>query len=253
MSLTYRLHRYDALGSTNDEAKRLAELGAPEGTAVLAETQTAGRGRAGRTWITPRGAAIALSIILRPQKAPDPQRLPAQVTHIALLGGLAVLEGIRRTTALDPRLKWPNDVLVRGKKVAGVLAEAGFSGEALEYAVLGMGVNVNAGPPPELRLEYEATSLAAEHGSLLDREVLTQAILSTLDQRYPQIGTPDLAAAWSQNLAMRGEQVQVTGGAETLAGVLESVRDDGALVLRLADGTARTIVSGDVRLRAASP
>jgi BirA family biotin operon repressor/biotin-[acetyl-CoA-carboxylase] ligase len=247
MSLAYRIHRHDTLGSTNDEAKRLADLGEPEGTVVTAETQTAGRGRSGRAWVTPRGAAIAMSVVLRPAA-----RLPAAaLTHVALLGGLATAEAIEQTLSLRPALKWPNDVMVRGKKVAGVLAEARFSGDRLEYAILGIGVNVNAGPPPELRLEYETTSLMAEQGSPLDRESLEQAILSALDARYAQLGAPALASAWSERLAMRGEAVRVIGPAETVTGVLEAVRDDGALILRMEDGAPRIVLAGDVHLRGA--
>jgi BirA family biotin operon repressor/biotin-[acetyl-CoA-carboxylase] ligase len=243
MPLKYRIHHYDLIGSTNDEAKRLADLGEPEGTVVSAAAQSAGRGRAGRAWITPRDSAIAMSVVLRPRIA------TARLAQVALLGGLAAVEGIQRSTSLHPELKWPNDVLVRGKKAAGVLAEAGFAGDRLEYAILGIGVNVNAGPPPELRLEYETTCLRVEHGAALDPAVLRQAILSALDQRYPQLGTPALGRAWSERLAMRGQAVRVVGVAETVAGVLEDVDDDGALVLRMEDGRTRTILAGDVHLR----
>jgi BirA family biotin operon repressor/biotin-[acetyl-CoA-carboxylase] ligase len=245
MALHYQIHRHDSLGSTNDEAKRLALLGEPEGTLVVADTQTAGRGRTGRQWVTPPGAAIALSLILRPQIA------LSHTTQLSLLGGLAVLEGIQKFSALPIQLKWPNDVLVRGRKVAGVLVEAGFVGNVLEYVVLGIGVNVNGGPPPELRLDYEATTLAGELGTPLDREAVTQSILSALDRRYPQLGTPDLASAWWEHLAMRGQAVRVLGMLETLEGQLLGVKGDGALVIQLANGDTRTILSGDVHLREA--
>jgi len=245
MPLTYRIRHYDTIGSTNDEAKRLASLGEPEGTVVSADEQTAGRGRSGRTWITPPGAAIAMSIILRP-------RIPAiHSTQIALLGGLAVLEGIRRIVDLPAQIKWPNDVLVRGKKVAGVLAEATFAGETLESVVLGMGVNVNAGPPPDFKLEYAATSLAAESGCLLDREAVMNAILAAFDARYPQLGRPELAGAWSEHLAMRGEQVRVAGMTETIIGTLDGVTGSGAIIIRLESGEARMLLAGDVHLRGA--
>lgn len=241
--MNYRFYRHKTLASTNDEAKRLAALGEPEGAVVVADTQTAGRGRSGRAWITPPGAAIAMSIILRPHI------LPAHTTQIALLGGLAAREGIFRVTGLPAQIKWPNDVLVRGKKVAGVLAEAAFDGERTEYVVLGIGVNVNDGPPPDLSLEYPATSLAAETGSEVERDSVMGAILSALNDHYSQLGTPVLTAALSEHLAMRGQAVQVIGVTETITGQLEGVTGEGALVVRLNNGEIRMILAGDVHLR----
>ncbi len=241
--MNFKFHHFDSIGSTNDEAKRLAGLGEPEGTVVTAETQTAGRGRSGRGWVTPKGAAIAMSLILRPQVA------ALQAAQVALLGGLAVSEGVRKLVDLPMQIKWPNDVLVRGKKVAGVLAEAAYSGDTLEYIVLGMGVNVNGGPPSDIKLEYEATSLAAEVGSPLDREAVMNSILAAFEARYSTLGTTTLAEAWEAHLAMRGEQVRVVGLTETITGQLESVTRDGALVLRLENGEKRTILAGDVHLR----
>jgi len=243
MGLRYRIHHHDTIDSTNDEARRLASRGEPEGAVAAADSQTAGRGRSGRAWITPPGAAIAMSIVLRPRVSAN------RTTQIALLGGLAVLEGIRRVVDLPMQIKWPNDVLVRGKKVAGVLAEASFAGDKMEYVVLGIGVNVNDGPPPDSNLEYAATSLATESGSALDRESVMNAILSAFAERYPLLGTPALSALWSNHLAMRGQPVRVIGLAETIVGTLESVTDEGAIVVRFDDGSSRTILAGDVHLR----
>lgn len=243
MPFTYRFYRHASLGSTNTEAQRLASLGEPEGAVVMADTQTAGRGRSGRGWVTPPGAALAMTLLLRPQL------VTAQTSQIALLGGLAVLEGIQQASGLKPQLKWPNDVLLHGKKVAGVLAEAAFTGNQLDYVVLGMGVNINSGPPPDLLTEYAATSLAAEAGAPCDREAIAQAILAAFAQRYPQLGTPALAQAWSGHLAMRGQPVKVVGPAETVEGVLLDVRADGALILQLANGATHTVLAGDVHLR----
>jgi len=241
--LTYKIQRFESLDSTNDEAKRLAVAGEPEGTVIVADTQTAGRGRSGRQWLTPRGVAVALSLILRPQMA------HMHTTQVALLGGLAALEGIQTVTGLPVKLKWPNDVLVNGKKVAGVLAETGFAGNVLDYVVLGIGVNVNGGPPPGLRLDYEAASLADLYGARLDREVLLQSILAAFNYHYPQLGTPDLAQRWSDCLAMQGERVRVVGMLETISGQLLGVKADGALLIQLASGETRTILAGDVHLR----
>lgn len=239
-----KVYRYDTIGSTNDEAKRLAALGEPEGTLVAADSQTAGRGRSGRPWITPPGSALALTLILRPT-------IPAvHTSQIALLGGLAVVEGIQTTTGLRPQLKWPNDVLISGKKVCGVLAEAAFAGDKLDFVVLGLGVNVNASPPAGLTLAYPVTCLAAEVGHPLDREALMEAILNSFDAHYPQLGLPGLTAAWSEHLAMRGQTVQVVGGeAGAVAGRLEGVTGEGAIVLRLESGETCALVAGELHLR----
>ncbi len=240
----HRYYRYESLGSTNDEARRLAALGEPEVAVVVAEVQTAGRGRVGRVWVTPPRGAVAMSLILRPRVA------PAQLTQMAMLGGLAVAEGIRATCGVAAELKWPNDVLVAGRKVAGVLAEASFAGEQLDWVVLGMGVNVNAGPPAvALDASRAATCLAAEAGYLLERESVMSAILSAFDVRYAQLGTPALAAAWEGLLAMRGKRVEARGPAGTVTGRLEGVTAEGAAVLRLASGESRVILAGDMHLR----
>ena len=242
---SHRLYRYETIGSTNDEAKRLALLGEPDGTLVVADSQTSGRGRSGRLWVTPPGAAIAMTLILRPV-------VPTfQLTQVALLGGLAVLEGIEQAAGLTAKLKWPNDVLIHDKKVAGVLAEAAFTGDKLESVVLGIGVNVNIGPPPDLKLDYPATCLADEVGHPLDREAILNAILTAFDARYSQLGAPTLKQAWAKHLAMIGKTVKVIGPGETVVGRLEGVTEDGAIVIRLESGERRTVLAGDVHLREA--
>lgn len=238
-----RVYRYSTLGSTNDEAKRLAMLGEPNGTLVVADIQTAGRGRSGRQWVTPPGAAIAMSLILHP---PIPS---FQIAQVALLGGLAALEGIEQTTGLTAQLKWPNDVLINGRKVAGVLAEATFTGDKLESVVVGIGVNVNAGPPLDLKLDYPATCLAVEVGHPLDREPLVNAIVTAFDARYQQLGTAALRQAWAKHLAMFGKMVKAIGPGETVFGTLEGVTDEGAVVILLESGERRTVLAGDVHLR----
>jgi len=238
------IYRHRVIDSTNDEAKRLIEKGEPHGTLIIADEQTAGRGRSGRTWVTPPMSAIAMSLILRPTA---PAHL--HLTQISLLGGLAVLEGIKRATNLTPQLKWPNDVLINGKKVAGVLAESLFVGDRLEAVIVGMGVNVNAAPPSDLKLEYPATCLADALGRHVDREALIAAILESFDARYSQLGTPLLTEAWSAHLAMKGQEVQVVGITDTIRGRLEGVTGEGALLIRLASGEIKTILTGDVHLR----
>ncbi|MBI5349392.1 MAG: biotin--[acetyl-CoA-carboxylase] ligase [Chloroflexi bacterium] len=295
-----QIYYHRVIDSTNDEAKRLIEKGEPHGTLIIADEQTAGRGRSGRSWVTPPMSAVAMSLILRPT-APAPLHL----TQISLLGGLVVLEGIRKVSSQQSgvgaslalaqrgdrkgaplhfekilrkimesksltsvnvlptrsargasqdvdsvKLKWPNDVLINGSKVAGVLAESLFVGDRLEAVIVGMGVNVNAAPPPDLKLEYPATCLADVLGHQVNRENLITAIIESFDARYSQLGTKDLTEAWSAHLAMKGQGVQVLGITETTSGTLEGVTSEGALLIRLATGEIKTILAGDVHLRA---
>ncbi len=241
------VYLYRTIGSTNDEAKLLADSGAPEGLLVVAEEQTAGRGRTGRSWITPLGQAIAISLVLRPN------RLPAdQATQLTMLAGLAVCQAVEQVTALRPQLKWPNDILLSGKKVGGLLLETALRGDQLDYAVLGLGLNVSFAPPPEA-VDFPATSLQAEAHAEVERLPLLHGILEQVEALYPQVGDPNLSLyqAWSARLAMVGEAIVVRTAEGDQAGVLEGATPDGALLLKQADGQTLKLLAGDVRLRPA--
>jgi len=242
------IYLYRTIGSTNDEAKLLADSGAPEGLLVIAEEQTAGRGRLGRTWITPLGQALAISLVLRPGHLPVDQ-----ATQLTMLAGLAVCQAVEQVTGLQPQLKWPNDVLLSGKKVAGLLLETALRGDQLDYAVLGIGLNVNFAPPPET-VDFPATSLQAEARTELDRLLVLRALLERLAALYPEVGTPDQALyqAWSARLALVGQAIVVRTADGDQSGVLEGVTPEGALLLKLAGGQTIKLLAGDVRLRPAS-
>lgn len=231
---------FPVVGSTNDEALRLAEAGAPEGALVVADAQSAGRGRAGRGWHTPPGTALAFSVILRPGVG--------HLSRVALLGGLAAAEAIEAVAGLRATLKWPNDVWVNGRKVAGVLAESSLQEATVAHVVLGVGVNVNAGPPPDSTYEYPVTHLSAEAGRPLDRLALLASIVRRLGEWYAEIGSERVRQAWSARLQWRGERVAVG----SLVGMAEGVDDDGALRIRLDSGEVRRAVAGDVHLRPVS-
>jgi BirA family biotin operon repressor/biotin-[acetyl-CoA-carboxylase] ligase len=223
-----------------DELAALAEQGAEEGTVVLAEAQTAGRGRAGRTWQSAPGTAILLSVLLRPTVSPD--RLGA----LPLVVGLAVAEAIEAKTGLSPRLKWPNDLLLNGGKVAGILTTARSDGAA-SRVIVGLGLNVSAAPD---QLPEGATSLAVGAGLTPDRDALLAAILARLDASYRRFersaGDFD-RAAWLARAAFLGERVRVETGERTHDGLLVGVDRDGALILEEDDGGRRRLVVGDVR------
>ncbi|MBF8285658.1 MAG: Biotin--[acetyl-CoA-carboxylase] ligase [Anaerolineales bacterium] len=236
------IYLFQQIGSTNEEARRLAEGGGQEGLIVVAEEQTAGRGRAGRKWITPAGSAIAFSLILRP---PLP---PARSARLTMLAGVAACEAIEQTTGLRAELKWPNDVLIAGKKVAGILSESAVLGDQLEYAVLGLGLNVSFAPLAA-EVDFPATSLQAEAGREVDRLKLLRAILTGLEAHYPFLMDERLYQNWRARLAMMGRPALAHTESGAHRGRAEGVDADGALIFRLDSGEALRLTAGDVRLR----
>lgn len=227
-------------GSTNDDALLLATQGALDGWLVLAEEQTQGRGRSQRRWVTATGAALAFSLLLRPSAVEQ-----AHIGRFTALGALSVQQ-VLSELGLSAQIKWPNDVLVNGKKVCGVLAETLWQGNQAEAVILGVGVNVRAGAVPPLEeLQFPATSVEDVLGHSIGREVLLRSILEKLFAWRRQLGEAEFLAAWQSVLAFRGQQVQVGG----VIGLLESLTPDGSLLLRLEDGSSAVVMVGDVHLR----
>ncbi len=221
-----------ATGSTNADALDWLRQGAPTGSLVLADEQLQGRGRLGRGWHTPAGAALALSIVLRPES----QDLP----RLTMAGALAIAAMADEAGARDVSLKWPNDVQVGGLKLAGVLSEALWQGDRLAGAVLGMGVNVRVdfrGSP----LEEQAISLEMACGCSLDRARLLALLVNHADVLLQQAGGDALYRAWRQRLKLPTSRVEVNG----LQGFIEGVDRDGALLLRAETGQLHTLYSGE--------
>ncbi|MFP3897168.1 MAG: biotin--[acetyl-CoA-carboxylase] ligase [Anaerolineales bacterium] len=239
-----RIEIHEEIPSTNPRAMALAERGAPEGTLVLAESQTAGRGRLGRRWFAPPYSSLLMSLLLRPPLE------PAQAQRTTMLCSLAIVEGVAALSGLTPRLKWPNDILLGEKKVGGVLTELGVARHHLDHVVVGMGLNVNvemADLPP---VASPATSLLQEVGHPLSRLDLLVAILERLDARYGQLlAGCSPHAAWREHLATLGQPVRVGTRNEVIEGVAEDVDADGALLVRTDHGARRRILVGDVTLR----
>ena len=234
-----RIRFFQELGSTMDEAARQGEAGVEEGAVVVAETQTASRGRLGRSWVS-RPGNLYLSVLFYPTL----QTLP----FLSSLAGVAVVRAISRVTALQPRIKWPNDVLLEGKKVAGVLVESAIAGDMIRYAVVGVGINVALDTEDLGELSTLATSLQAAGGEV-SREDLLRYLLQELDALYLQLGqgqTP--LTEWAGLMDTLGQRVQVSGRGETLIGVAEGLDDVGNLRLRLDDGRTVTVTAGDVTL-----
>lgn len=240
------LRVFQTLGSTNAEALAWASAGAQDLSLVVADQQTAGRGRSGRSWSTPAGSALALSMIIR-----NESESVQSTGRLAGLGAMAVADACEGLS-LEPRIKWPNDVLLQGKKVAGVLVEALWTGNSLEAAVVGIGINVLSGsvPSPE-SVRYPATSLEAHAASLPDRIQVLRLVVTSLIERRSQVQANDFLATWNERLAFRDKDVVLSGeGLETIQGRLDGLDPDGSLRLVTAEGT-RHFPIGEVRLVAA--
>jgi BirA family biotin operon repressor/biotin-[acetyl-CoA-carboxylase] ligase len=237
---------FDSIGSTNDEALAWATEGAADLSLVIADEQIAGRGRAGRKWATPPGAALAFSLILRP--APIEAESPSLFTG---LGALALVDALKKYE-LAAQIKWPNDVLLNRKKCAGILVESVWTGEALDAVVLGMGVNVLAASvPPANEVLFPATSVEAELGRPVDRAELLRAIIESLLKWRPTIASGELVKAWEEALAFKQERVQVwDGSGSPLEGRIVGLESDGGLRLLAAKrDKIVTVHFGEMHLR----
>ncbi len=232
---------YPRLTSTNDVAKREAKKGAREGTVVVAEEQTAGRGRLKRAWLSPRGS-IALSVILHPT--------PAQLPYLIMVASLAVVHCIEKVSGLKTQIKWPNDVLVNNKKVCGILIESDVRGSAVDYAVIGIGLNVNLNTADFPDIATTATSLSSELGRKLSRREIIRCLLTELEDLYLALPEGDsVFREWRDRLVTLGKEVELISGQTTHQGVAESVASDGSLFLRQPDGKLIKVVAGEVSLR----
>lgn len=237
---------YPSVGSTNDVAQALATVETPEGAVVIANEQTAGRGRRGRRWVAPAGTCLLFSLLLRPQLSPH------QCQQLTMACSLALAESIESYTGLTIGLKWPNDLLVKRKKVGGILVELGTGEGRLDHAIVGIGLNVNIDfTTTEMAfLREQATSLAQEMGSPIERESLLVCILDRVEARYIALCDGWLPhREWEDRLVMLDQQVVLSNLGRELEGCAESVDQDGALLLRLRDGQTMRVLAGDVSLR----
>jgi len=232
---------YPSLTSTMEVAKREAQLGAAEGTVIIADEQTAGRGRIKRAWLSPKGS-IALSIILYPSVV----NLPSFI----MLASLAVVHSIEAVTGLRSQIKWPNDVLVNDRKVCGILIESSVRGKIVDYAIIGIGVNVNLKLSDFPEILSTATSLSAELGRDVSRLRIIRRILLEVERLYLALQTGEsIYEEWRDSLVTLGRRVRVKSGKTVYEGVAESVARDGSLLLRHSNGNLSKIVAGDATLR----
>jgi BirA family biotin operon repressor/biotin-[acetyl-CoA-carboxylase] ligase len=224
-----------------DVAREAIAGGAVEGTAIFAGNQTAARGRLKRTWFSPAGN-ISVSVILYPAM----DKLP----YLTMLAAVGVMRSVNTVTGLAARIKWPNDVWINGKKVCGILIENSLRGAKVDYAVLGIGLNINLDPADYPEIEPTATSLSQELGSTISRRLVAQQMLRELDRLYRELRQGQTPYdEWRRSLLTLGQAVTVRRGETFYEGTAESVAPDGSLMLRLNDGTLVKIVAEDVTLR----
>jgi BirA family biotin operon repressor/biotin-[acetyl-CoA-carboxylase] ligase len=237
---------FEQTTSTNDVVEKLARDGVKEGVVVFAESQTRGRGRLGRKWISPAHKGLWFSILLRPDLRPQ------ETTQLTVASATALRRAIQSETGLKPEIKWPNDILIGGKKVAGILTELSAELDKVRYVILGIGIDVNldAGEFPA-DLKKTATSLKIETGETVSRAELAVAILRELDKDYSRICGHffvDVADEWEKSCMTIGKNVSVQIGERKIRGRAESLDDDGALLLRTEHGHLERITGGDVSL-----
>ncbi len=235
----------DTTGSTNDDARILAAKGCPSGALVVAETQSAGRGRHGREWVSPPGGGIYATLVLRPQLALE------HVPLFTLTAAVAAADAVAAVCDLAPTIKWPNDLLVNSRKVVGILTEAVSEVESVDFLLIGIGINVNT-PAVQLpeRPIYPASSLAIEAGRPLDRKALLAAWVERMEfwnTRLEARAFDELLSAWHAYAGIIGRGVIITQPHGEVHGTVQGTAEDGALLLERDDGTHCRILSGDLR------
>lgn len=241
-----KIYYYDSVQSTNNEAKQLAANDCPEGTIVVAETQNAGRGRLARGWFSPWGKGIWMSVVLRPHFSPQ------EAPKCTLMAAVALNKAIRQVSGIDCGIKWPNDILFQNRKLVGILTEMSAEMDAINYVVLGMGINVNVGKDdfPE-EIADIATSVALAAGRHIDRIELLTAVLTQLENIYLAIaadGFEGVLNEWRAQSVTLGQAVSVIGQNRKFSGIAVDIDNDGALLVKTGNNIER-VVAGDVSIR----
>jgi BirA family biotin operon repressor/biotin-[acetyl-CoA-carboxylase] ligase len=235
-----KIYYFDSIASTMDVANQLAIKGLPEGTVVLAEAQTKGRGRLGRTWQSPKYKGIYLSLILKPRI------LPNQAPIFTLLAAVSICEAIKEITSLDTQIKWPNDILLQHKKLGGILTELNAEMDEVHFVIIGIGLNVNN---DKKSLIGAATSLREEKKVSINRVELLQQILRKIEENYLVLqkkGSAAVIEKWREYNITLGKRIKVICQREHLEGVASDIDTDGGLLLRNDSGLTQKVMAGDV-------
>lgn len=236
---------YDTVDSTNEEAKREALRGAPSGSLFIAEQQTGGKGRLGRSWVSPPGNGMWFSVLLRPEV------LPMNIASTTLLAGTAVCGAVREVTGCGAMIKWPNDIVAGTRKICGILTEMSVETEHVEFVVIGIGVNANTTAFPE-ELREKATSIRIETGRTVRRVVLLQEILCRLEQLLKEnaVGlSSSFLEKYKAACVSLGRQVGFRHDGVPMTGTAVDISPEGELIVRLPDGSLQTVFSGEVNIQ----
>lgn len=241
---------FDEIDSTNAEAKRLAQKNTLHGTVVAADKQSAGKGRHGRSWQSPSGRDIYFSIILKPDFSPE------CASGLTLVMALAVSRAVEEHCGIRAQIKWPNDVVVNGKKVCGILTEMCVETAAISYVIIGTGINVNRQDTPEefpKEIRNTATSLFLEKGTVIDRESLLQKILQSFEAYYGQyvkhLSMEQLLEEYNTRLVNRNRQVRVLDPKGEWGGIARGINRQGELLVEKENGTVMQVYAGEVSVR----
>jgi len=245
-NLGFPVRYFPEIDSTNLQAWRLAGEGAPEGTAVVADTQIRGRGRLNRSWISPPGANIYASVVLRPRIE------PAAAPQLTLTAGVAVAELLSGRIPDGVKIKWPNDILIAGKKVCGILTEMKSTAAAVDFVILGIGINVNMNREDfEPSLQDTATSLKIAAGASFDRLKVISALFSCLEKWYRVFldrGFQGVREAWLRHADIVGRPIRTVFKEDAQTGVVTGIDTDGTLLMKDTEGIVRRVIAGDVHL-----
>ena len=241
-----RVYFYEEIDSTNTQAKRLAEEDAPSGTLVVSDCQVKGKGRRGRVWTSPKGEAIYMTILLRPQIRPD------RASMVTLVMGLSVVQAIRNVLGLETSIKWPNDVVLNRKKLVGILTEMSAQMDYIEYLVIGTGINANMTAFSE-ELKDKATSLRMEMGRPVNRAALIAESMKCFEKNYEIFEkTQDLSGLmedYQAVLANLNQPVRVLEPGHEYSGIARGINEKGELLVEREDGTVTAVYSGEVSVR----
>ncbi len=238
-----QLHYLRVTNSTMDDARRLAESGCPHGTTVVADEQTAGRGTKGRIWVSPPGQSIHATLVVRPSAD--------QLKRLSIITPVAACEAVARTSPLQPTIKWPNDIQIEHRKLGGILIEAEWGRNQPDYALIGIGLNVNFDPAPwATQIDRPATSLMIELEARQQREPVLAELLNAFETAYEAWDSEELHQAWKSRLSTLGRDVRIIGPTgDEFEGQAEDVNRDGALLIRKPDGNLVPVIAGEVTLR----
>jgi len=235
-----KIRHFESITSTNSKAYELAEEGAPEGTLVVAETQTSGKGRLGRKWISPKGKGIYCSIILRPDMEID------SIPVITLAGAVSIQRTIKKVCGIDAGVKWPNDILIGGKKVCGILTEIKAQPDMVDFLIIGIGININT---DRKQIPPEATSLKIESAHCVSRTEFLRLMLNEMEKDYKKIkmeGFQTLRDECKNKSTVLNKHIKVSEHHRAIEGIAVDIDEKGALIIQTKTGERKRIFSGDV-------